>query len=226
MSTVLAAGVALPLDQGLVDNPVTLLLVLAGIGLLPFVALALTSFVKIAVVFSIARTAIGAQQVPPNLVITGLAVVLSLHVMAPVAEAAYGELEREAPHPESLLQRATRAAAPVRDFLLAHSSEEDRAAFLELAARMRPETTVHDTDFSVLMPAFLIGELRDAFRIGFLLFLPFLVVDLVVSTVLLSLGMHMLSPTTVSLPFKLLLFVAADGWRLIAEGLVAGYLPR
>lgn len=220
--------------HGLGDHPVTLLLVLAAVSLLPFAALMLTSFVKIAVVLSIARSALGTQQLPPTMVITGLAVVLSLQVMAPVGQAtvdAFEAHERVAPTrgAEGLLDSARAASGPIRQFLLAHSRREDRASFVELARAMRPEaqrSQVKPTDLLVAMPAFVVGELRGAFRIGFLIFLPFLVVDMVVSCVLLALGMHMLSPTTISLPFKLLLFVAADGWHLLAVALLRGYVPH
>lgn len=219
-----AAGASLHLAPS--DQPVPTVLALGALSLLPFAAMMLTSFVKIAVVLSIARSALGAQQLPPNTVITGLAVILSIQVMAPTVEASF-EAWDAAPR-AGLLERADGASEPLRDFLTLHAEPEDLASFLDLARAMRPEDArdaVAERDLAVAMPAFVISELREAFRIGFLVFLPFLVVDLVVSSVLLALGMHMLSPTTVSLPFKLLLFVAADGWRLLAEALVRGYLP-
>lgn len=208
------------------EQPVVSVLVLGALSLLPFAAMMLTSFVKIAVVLSIARSALGTQQLPPTPVITGLAAILSLLVMAPVGESTARAWEQG--RPVEVPARLARAAGPIRGFLVRHSEADDRAAFAELARALRPEAdrdAVGEADLVVVMPAFVIGELRSAFRMGFVIFLPFLVVDLVVSSVLLALGMHMLSPTTVSLPLKLLLFVAADGWRLLAEALVQGYLP-
>ncbi len=219
---------------GLAASPVIWVLVLAAVSLLPFAALTLTSFVKFAVVLSIARSALGTQQLPPTPVITGLALILSLQVMAPVGQAALDAFQAHdrpvrGDEVAGVLAGTRAAAGPVRGFLVAHSDPADRRAFRDLARGLRPPAqaaSIGDDDLLVAMPAFVVGELRDAFRMGFLVFLPFLVVDLVVSTILLALGMHMLSPTTVSLPFKLLLFVAVDGWHLLAEALLRGYLPR
>lgn len=215
-------------DLGLADQSISLVIGLAVLSLLPFAALTLTSFVKIAVVLGIARSAIGTAQLPPTPVLTGLAVILSAHVMAPVATAAWEAATdaEETTGDVTLLDGLSAARAPLLEFLLTHADEEDLALFLDVAAEARgEEEALTETSLLVAAPAFLIGELRDAFRIGFLIFIPFLVVDLVVSCVLLALGMHMLSPTTVSLPFKLLLFVAADGWLLLSESLVTSYLP-
>jgi type III secretion protein R len=219
------------------DKPILMVGLLAVLALLPFVLVMLTSFVKIAVVLSIVRNAIGTPQVPPTMVITGLAFVLSLFVMAPVgnriyrevapvADAARGKPVASGEAADAIVTAALRAREPVRDFLVKHAHGRDRAMFADLARRLadpidRPGIT--DRDFLVLAPAFITSELKEAFSIGFLLFLPFLIIDIVVSNVLLSLGMHMLSPTTVSLPFKLLLFVLVDGWALLARGLVLGY---
>ncbi len=215
-------------NMGLGDQSLSLVIGLAVLSLLPFAAMTLTSFVKIAVVLSIARSAMGTQQLPPTPVLTGLAVILSAHVMAPVMTTSWEAATAKADSGQdlALIDGLSAAREPLVAFLVSHADPDDLDLFLEVAAETRGED--HDlTEHSLLVaaPAFVIGELRDAFRIGFLIFLPFLVVDLVVSCVLLSLGMHMLSPTTVSLPFKLLLFVAADGWLLISESLVRGYLP-
>lgn len=212
------------------DRPVELLLVLGLMALVPVVLVTLTSFLKIAVVLSVARSALGAPQVPPTTAITGLALLLTLSVMAPVAEDAW-RAARAGPEPRSaneVLAAGARAAEPLRTFLARFARPEDRRLFLDLARRLRPPQSrggVGDADFAVLAPAFVVSELRRAFAVGFLVFLPFLAVDLAVSNVLLALGLTQLSPTTVSLPFKLLLFVAVDGWALLARGLVAGYLP-
>lgn len=221
-------------------QPLMLIAVLAGLSLVPFLLVMVTSFVKVAVVLSLLRTAIGAQQVPPNQVITGLAVVLSAYIMAPVALDTYDVI---APMIERIEQVETQggeaikfaeyrdtgleAAKPLKAFLLKHADEKERVLLYELAIELRTESQRKDVspdDMLVVIPAFVLTELKEAFTIGFLLFIPFLIVDLVVANILLSLGMHMLSPTTVSLPFKLLLFVLVDGWYLVIKGLILGYL--
>jgi len=224
--------------QGLPSRPVLAFVTLAAISVLPFVLLLLTSFVKIAVVLSILRSALGAPNIPPAQVITGLALILTLYVMAPTGERMYHAVEADLGRGgnvellsgqglDALRGAADKAKEPMRDFLLRHGSLKDRRLFHGLALRMRTEAEragISERDFLVAVPAFITSELRRAFEIGFLLFIPFLVVDLVISNILLALGMHMLSPTTVSLPFKLLLFVLADGWQLVLRGLVESYV--
>jgi type III secretion protein R len=187
----------------------------------------LTSFLKITVVLSIARSALGAPQVPPSSAVTGLALVLTLAVMAPVGERAL-ELARTV-RGDGIAATAARleaAADPVRTFLARFARPEDRAVFLDVARRLRAATgaPTGERDLAVLAPAFVVSELRRAFTIGFLVFVPFLAVDLVVANVLLALGLTQLSPTSVALPFKLLLFVAVDGWKLLARSLALSYL--
>lgn len=225
-------------------SPLSLIVVLAALAVLPFLLIMVTSFVKVAVVLSILRQAIGAQQVPPNQIITGLAIVLSLYIMAPVGYDIY-----EAVGPDiRQMQKAdaewsldtvesmtTKGIAPLRQFLLRHADPEERRLLYELAIELHashdasgadPDTVpIADDNLLVLIPAFVVTELKEAFTIGFILFIPFIIIDLVVANVLLSLGMHMLSPTTISLPFKLLLFVLVDGWFLVVKGLVLGYAP-
>ncbi len=221
----------------LTSRPLVLILAMAALSLLPFALLMMTSFVRISVVLSILRSAIGTPSVPPTQVLTGLALVLTIAVMAPTAERMYAAVGPSlaaatsakatgAQTLDALQAAAGRGREPLRDFLLRHVSAADGASFLTLARRMRPEgdrAAVTGRDFAVIVPAFVTSELRRAFQIGFLLFIPFLVVDLVVANLLLALGMHMLSPTTVSLPFKLLLFVLADGWHLVVRGLLEGF---
>ncbi len=212
------------------DRPVEWLLLLGLMALAPVAVVMLTSFLKIAVVLSVARSALGAPQVPPNSAVTGLALLLTLSIMAPVGERAW-RAARQGPPPrgvEETLAAGARAAEPLRAFLERFARADDRRTFLDLARRLRPEesrASPSESDFAVLAPAFVVSELRRAFTIGFLVFLPFLVVDLAVANVLLALGLTQLSPTTLSLPFKLLLFVAVDGWSLLARGLAAGYAP-
>jgi type III secretion protein R len=221
----------------LTSRPLVLIFAMAALSLLPFALLMMTSFVRISVVLSILRSAIGTPSVPPTQVLTGLALVLTVAVMAPTAERIYAAAgpavvaatDAKATGAQTvagLQAAADRGKEPMRAFLLKHVAAADRASFLALARKMRPEAEragVSDGDFAVIVPAFVTSELRRAFQIGFLLFIPFLVVDLVVANLLLALGMHMLSPTTVSLPFKLLLFVLADGWHLVVRGLLEGF---
>ncbi|MCB9557748.1 MAG: type III secretion system export apparatus subunit SctR [Deltaproteobacteria bacterium] len=216
-------------------SPVSILLILALLSILPFVLVMITSFVKIAVVLSILRNAIGTPQVPPAMVITGLSVILTIYVMAPTGRAVYAAIDStpqkaaglfSGRSAADLLAAGAAAKEPVRGFLIKHSQSKDRAMFRDLARRMSPvaeRAAISDRDLMVVVPAFVIGQLSSAFRLGFLIFVPFLIIDLVVANVLLALGMHMLSPTTISLPFKLLLFVLVDGWALLAQGLVLSY---
>jgi len=220
-------------------QPVTMIVTMAMLSLIPFAVLLMTSFVKISVVLSILKSAIGAPQIPPGQVITGLALIMTIYVMAPVGErmlSAAAPLFDAKESPDKVLRDASiselteavsLAREPLREFMLKHATPRDRSVFLNLARRMRePEqrAAISDRDFLVLAPSFLTSELTRAFRIGFLLFIPFLIVDMVIANLLLALGMHMLSPTTVSLPFKLLLFVLADGWHLLLSGLVQSYV--
>ncbi|HJZ86887.1 MAG TPA: type III secretion system export apparatus subunit SctR [Polyangia bacterium] len=220
------------------DNTVVTLLVLVGLALIPFALLTVTAFVKISVVLSILRSALGSPEIPPTPVLTGLALVLSAYVMSPVATAVYRDarpaLERggggdllSARTVGALAQAADRGKEPVRAFLVKHAGAKDRTMFYELALRMRTPAerpAVKDSDLLVLVPAFVVSELKRAFQIGFLLFIPFLVIDIVVASILSALGMHMLAPSSVALPFKLLLFVLVGGWQLIARGLIQGYV--
>ena len=207
-------------------NPVALLLLVAGMTVLPFLLVMLTSFTKMSVVLSLTRSALGTQQAPPTVVLTGLAAVLSLVVMGPVGEAVLTRLRTERlagpPGPE-MIRALGRASEPLRAFLIEHGSPELRAEFVALSRELRSGSEVSESDLRVVAPAFVLSELKQAFQIGFLVFLPFLVVDMVVANVLLALGMQSLSPSQVSLPFKVLLFVAVDGWSLLARSLVQGY---
>jgi type III secretion protein R len=222
-------------QQGFGNHPLQLMLMLAALGLVPFALLMVTSFVKISVVLSIVRTAMGTQQIPPTQVITGLAIILTVYIMAPVGQEMYRAAKPEmyegalfeTKSVDHLVEAGKRAKEPLRDFLIRKTGPKDRELFYALALKMRKEEDrkdVTNSDFLIIVPAFVVSELKEAFQIGFLLFVPFIVIDMVVANILLALGMHMLSPTTISMPFKLLLFVMIDGWYLIAKGLVVGYL--
>ena len=217
-------------------NPVVMVLVLAALGLAPFVLMMLTSFIKISVVLSILRNAIGTQQVPPSAVITGLAFILSIFIMAPVGRQMY-EAAGVIPDTRDIFSEASvktlfsavqTGKEPLRKFLSRHSHPPDRVLFMELSARLEKNNgaanpQIDKDDFRVLIPAFAISQLKEAFQVGFLVFVPFLIVDMVVANVLLSMGMSMLSPVVISLPFKLLLFVLVNGWYLVVRGLVLSY---
>jgi len=219
-------------------QPLLELVLLAGLSLLPFAFLTCTSFAKMSVVFSILRNALGTGQAPSGTVIAALSALLTLYVMAPVGEdmrnaAAPSLLAIDFAAPldgeavDHLLDAGERSIAPLAAFLERHAGRRERALFLDLARRARPperRAAIGEHDALVVMPAFMVTELSEALMIGFLVFVPFLVVDMVVANLLLALGMHMLSPTTVSLPFKLLLFVSVDGFYLLSRALVLGYV--
>ena len=230
------SGVDLMAKDGISSRPLILMTAMAGLALVPFVGMMVTSFVKIAVVLSITRQALGTQQAPPTTVITGLAIILTVYVMHPVGLQIYSKTDElvqkrnekllDKENVELIVEAAAIARDPIKAFLKKHSSEKDRQMFYKIAYRMRDAADRADLtpdDFIILTPAFVISELTKAFQIGFIIFVPFLVIDMVVSNILMALGMQSLSPTTISLPFKILLFVLVDGWYLITRGLVLGY---
>ena len=212
-------------------DPITLIVGLSLLALAPFVAVMVTSYVKLVVVFSLIRNALGVQQVPPNMVLNSMAILLSLFVMAPVGsemlavarEGGMTEAKSVSDVDSSTLDKTTE---PLRAFLKKHSNPAMRVLFLKAAAQLwgdNPENAPDPEGFFILAPAFMLTELTEAFQIGFLLYLPFIVVDLVISNILLAMGMMMVSPMTISLPFKLLLFVMINGWTKVIEGLLSTY---
>jgi len=210
-------------------SPSSALVTVVVLALAPFVAVMVTSFTKIVVVLSLLRNALGLQQVPPNVVLNGMAIVLTVYVMFPVGQQMgdkIGSIEGLGTSTKSLLSAADSAKEPLREFLIKHSHPRERSFFLRTAQKsLAADKAVQlsERDFIVVLPSFTVSELSTAFQIGFLIFLPFLVVDLVVSNILMAMGMQMLTPTTVSLPFKLLLFVLVDGWVKLSHGLVLSY---
>lgn len=210
-------------------TPSSALLTVIFLALAPFVAVMVTSFTKIIVVLSLLRNALGVQQIPPNLVLNGLAMVLTLYVMFPVGSRMYAEVlaaDIDVQSTQEMFQLASVAREPLREFLIKHANELEREFFHATIQRMlddEPASRVLSDDYIVLVPAFTISELTEAFQIGFLIYLPFIVIDLVVSNILMALGMMMLSPTLISLPFKLLLFVIVEGWAKLSHGLVTSY---
>jgi type III secretion protein R len=272
-------------SSGSFSNPVEMVIVLGALSLAPFVLIMLTSFVKISVVLSILRNALGTQSAPPTQVITGLALVLSIFIMTPVVKQMYQQSGSFADTKEmfsgasvkSLFEGIDRGKEPLRHFLEKHAHPQDQALFVQLAARLDQQTQAQNTprndpstgaaspaavasfagvvnppaasatdanaptmnssaaapapgtrvgknDFQVLIPAFVTSQLKEAFEAGFLVFVPFIIIDMVIANVLLAMGMSMLSPSVISLPFKLLLFVLVDGWFLIVRSLVLSYL--
>jgi flagellar biosynthetic protein FliP len=206
------------------NNPILgVFLVISFLSLLPAILVMFTSFTRIVVVLSFLRQAIGSQSIPPNPVIIGLSLFLTLFVMYPTVSAV--NRDSIAPYMEkkvTLIEAIQRAEEPVKGFMLRQTREKDIALFLKLGKEQAPASP-KDLSMRIVVPAFAISELKTAFQIGFLLFLPFLVIDMVVASVLLSMGMMMLPPVMVSLPFKLLLFVLVDGWNLVVGSIVRSF---
>lgn len=213
-----------PTDEpGQVVNSIKILLMFTLLSLVPAILLMMTSFTRIIVVLSLLRTAIGTQQAPPNQVIIGLALFLTLFVMAPV----FTQVNEQAVEPYlndeiSQEQAWDNAYSPLRSFMLRQTREKDLALFVNLAEIERPNSP-QDLPARVVMPAFVISELKTAFQIGFMIYIPFLVIDMVVASTLMSMGMFMLPPVMISLPFKILLFVMVDGWHLVVKTLVESF---
>lgn len=211
-------------------DPFVLAVAFGLLALAPLLVVMTTSFVKITVVLSLVRNAMGVQQIPPNMALYGLAAILTFYIMAPVGEHMYQTVSAQPGATDSVEQlgRAViKGAAPLRTFLYEHSQPSQRTFFLDTARQLwGPELAagLKDDDFVVLVPAFLVSELTSAFEIGFLLYLPFVVIDLIVSNILLAMGMMMVSPVTISLPLKLFLFVMVDGWSRLIHGLVLTYV--
>ena len=212
-------------------DPIYLIAILVVLGLAPFLAIMVTSYVKIVVVMSLIRNALGIQQIPPNMVINGLSIILTMYIMNPVAQETYEILrdrweEIDRNDIDSIEAAATDAKEPLREFLLKHATDRERQFFFHSAKELWPEERhkdLKDDDLMVLVPAFTVSELTEAFQIGFLIYLPFIAIDIIVSNILLSMGMMMVSPMTISLPFKLLLFVVVDGWARLIHGVLLTY---
>lgn len=214
-----------PLSQ---VDPVSLFLVLMALAALPFAAMVVTSYTKIAIVLGLLRNAIGVQQVPPNMVLNGVAIIISCYIMAPVfIEASKGlSVGNGSSSAQTLMQAADSARESFRKFLDKHAEEREKQFFLKSAALVWPAdeaAKLKKSDLMVLAPSFLLSELTAAFRIGFLLYLGFIVVDMVIANVLLAMGLSQVTPTNVAIPFKLLLFVTLDGWSRLVHGLVLTY---
>jgi len=216
-------SVAFGQGSGLTERVIQLIALITILSLAPAILIMVTSFTRIVVVLSLLRTALGTATAPPNSVLISLALFLTAFVMAPVFERAYDEGVRPLVAGDIDTQQAfERGSEPFRGFMMKNVRDKDLRLFVDLSREPRPERA-EDMPLRVLVPAFMISELRRAFEIGFLLFLPFLIIDLIVASVLMSMGMMMLPPVVVSLPFKLIFFVLADGWSLVAGSLVQSY---
>ena len=210
-------------DAGSISTSVKLILMLTVLSIAPSILIMLTCFTRIVIVLGFVRTSLATQQMPPNQVILGLALFITFFVMAPtfqeVNETALTPLLNE----EIKLEEAyEKAAGPFKEFMSAHTRQKDLALFLDYAGAERPET-IQDIPLTALVPAFAISEIKTAFQIGFMIFIPFLVIDMIIASVLMSMGMMMLPPVMISLPFKILLFVLVDGWYLVVKSLLQSF---
>ncbi len=213
-------------------DPFKLLLPLMVLGLVPFAAIMVTSYTKLVVVFALLRNALGVQQVPPNMVLNSLALVFTFYIMAPVALdvgdrlQANGVFEAQQMKTADLFGALNEAKEPVLDFMLKHGKERERKFFLRTAERLWPPERFEgmtEEHFLIALPAFTVSQLTSAFQIGFVIYLCFVSIDLILANILLAMGMSMVSPTVISVPFKLLLFTVLDGWSLLLHGLVLSY---
>jgi flagellar biosynthetic protein FliP len=219
-----ALSLNLGTGDGLTARVLQLTALITVLSLAPSILIMTTSFIRIVVVLSLLRTAIGLQQAPPNVVIVSLSLFLTAFVMQPVWDQAYqagiGPVMRE----EMPLDEAfPRIVAPLKTFMAGQTRDQDLALFIDMARLETPPETAEDTPLRILAPAFMVSELRRSFEIGFMLFVPFVIIDLVVSSLLMAMGMMMMPPVTVSLPFKLIFFVLVDGWRLVAGSLIESF---
>ncbi len=205
------------------SNALQILLLMGGISILPAILFTVTGFTRILIVLSFVRSALGTQNTPPNQALIGIALFLTLFVMAPTISAIKKDAwDPYSQHAISTTQAISRAEEPLRQFMFAQTRSQDLSLFVSLAKIKTPQTRAQIPTY-VLIPAFIMSELKTAFEIGFLIFVPFLLIDLIVSSTLMSMGMIMLPPSFISLPFKILLFVLVDGWDLITNSLVKSF---
>lgn len=213
-------------------NPVNLILLTALLALVPFFLTLVTAYIKVIVVTYLVRNALGVQQVPPTMILTGLAIILSVFVMAPVGLKTYEAIEAQGTvlestmSPSQIIEVASKASDPLKNFLISNTEENILNGMNDTARRIWPTEiyeNIEKDSFIFVVPSFVISELTKAFQIGFLLYLPFIAIDLIISNILLAMGMMMVSPMTISLPFKLMLFVTLEGWLKLCQGLLYSY---
>ena len=204
-------------------NPVIqMLVVMTVFSLIPLVFCCMTSFLRFVIVFSMLKTAMGTQSVPPSIVIIGLSMILTFFTMGPTFQKMYDMGNVPYQKTQNMVLAIEEGSKPLKEFMMKQTRESDLEFFVQLSKHRQPETPDEITLWEVA-PAYIMSELKTAFEIGFVIFVPFIVLDLVIANILLALGMFMLSPTIISLPFKLLIFIAVDGWALIVQGLVQSY---
>ena len=222
-ATTLGLSLSTNSDQTSLSGTLQILLIITVISLAPSILVMVTSFTRIIIVLHFVRTAIGTQSSPPNNVLIGLSLFLTLFIMSPVIAQikteAYDPLVAEEITQQEALERGIK---PLREFMLKQTRQDDLRLFMDIA-KVEPVESVDELSITIIIPAFIISELRAAFIIGFLIYIPFIVIDMVVSSVLMSMGMMMLPPTTISMPFKILLFILADGWNLVIGQLVNSF---
>lgn len=210
-------------DPAAVSTSVKLLLTLTVLSLAPAILILMTSFVRIIIVLSFVRTALATQQMPPNQVLVGLALFLTFFIMSPVLSQVNEEALTPLFDEEITLEEAyDRASVPFKEFMSKHTRQKDLELFIRYNQMEKPET-LDDIPLTMMVPAFALSEIKTAFQMGFMIFIPFLVIDMIVASVLMSMGMMMLPPVMISLPFKILLFVLVDGWYLIIQSLLQSF---
>lgn len=213
------------------DNPISVIILLGVLSVLPIIFVLTTSFIKIAMVCILTRESLGVQQVPPNLVIYGISLILSFYVMGPVYNNSYLALNTDMSNNQQLttqvlIEDFNKSAAPIKQFLTRNSQVNEREFFYQSLKRFWSKemfNSVKRDDFIILIPAFMISELTQAFKIGFLIYIPSVIIDIIVSNILMAMGMMMMSPVTISLPIKLLLFISIDGWSRLLHALLGTY---
>lgn len=204
-------------------NPVIqMIIVMAAFSMLPFIFSCMTSFLRFTIVFSLLKTALGTQQVPPAIVIVGLSMILTFYTMGSVFQKMYDVGQVPYKKTGNMVLAISEGSKPLKEFMMKQTRQSDLEFFVSLSQKTPPKSPEELSVWQVA-PAYIVSELKTAFEIGFIIFVPFIVLDLVVANILLALGMFMLSPTIISLPFKLLIFIAVDGWSLIVQGLVSSY---
>lgn len=210
-------------DPSAISTSVKLIILLTILSIAPGILILMTSFTRIVVILSFVRTSLATQQMPPNQVLIGLALFLTFFIMTPTFSEVYDEALQPLFDEEISLDEAYESASvPLKEFMAKHTRQKDLSLFLNYSNAEQPET-IQDVPLTALIPAFAISELKTAFQIGFMIFIPFLVIDMAVASVLMSMGMMMLPPVMISLPFKILLFVLVDGWYLIIDSVLQGY---
>jgi flagellar biosynthetic protein FliP len=218
----MTAPIATALASQSLDPALQLMLLMASLSFIPFIIMGMTSFLRYIIVLSLVKNALGTQQVPPAMVLVGLAFILTLHTMSPVINETITITQPMMQKGSNIVQVLDKGSIPLKRFMLRQTSQQDLAFFLDLAGSERPKRP-EDVSIFQAAPAFMLSELKTSFEIGFIIFIPFVVLDIVVANILTALGMMMMSPTVISLPFKILIFVAVDGWGLIVNGLVQSF---